>query len=398
MRYKYSTTSKDIIILGVRINDLPPVRIKKIVAEFLSDKKFNLIFTPNPEICLRATRDEHYQKTLNSSDLNIPDGIGLRLGAEILDQKLHHRLTGVDLTRFILDYCHEQTDKVYKILIINRPNPLSSAPLIKKYFAKNYPCFQVTIIETRSVALATTTIKEFQPTIVFTALGAPDQEKMLLELEDVEFEQPPELGLAVGGTFDFLTGQRKRAPQWWRDLGLEWFYRLLRQPARLGRITDATIKFPLTCYRWRERINHVYRPNVMAIIKRGDNYLIQRNPRFEDEHWQFPQGGVDRGESPATAVIREASEELGLDPKFLKIIKELPRRHTYVWPRWRQLLGGYRGQRQRFFLLNFTGRDEDFQFTDSEEVVEIKWVQKSELLDYIHPQRQRSLEGLMDLI
>jgi N-acetylglucosaminyldiphosphoundecaprenol N-acetyl-beta-D-mannosaminyltransferase len=405
-------SNQDIIILGVRIHDLNLKQILAQVNEFLSNDEFNLIFSPNPEICLKAEADSDYRKLLNKADLNIPDGVGLKVGAEILGLELANRITGVDLTKEILNLLNQQNGK--KILIINRKDGLSSLDLIKKTLAEQYPNIQLTGIEISNPDLnkISVQINKELPDVVFAVLGAPEQEMILVDLQNRGVSA--QLGLAVGGSFDFITGQQKRAPKWWRDLGIEWFYRLIQQPHRIGRIKDATVKFPLTCYQWKKRIETQYRPNVLAVITQSNTsarsvdsgqagsarrrFLIQQSRRFRGRHWQFPQGGVDQGEKPETTVIREAAEELGAPEKSFKIIKQLPIEHKYDFPRWAKLLYGYKGQKQQIFLIEYLGSDQDFNFDQSDEVEDIKWVEKQDLINFIHPKRQESLKLILNYI
>lgn len=382
-----------VIILGVFVDDLSEKQVFKKVDWFLNNNEFNLIFTPNPEICLKAEKDDNYRKLLNKSDLNIPDGVGLKLGAQILNQELDNRLTGVDLTKKILDKCNKKGE--CKVFIINKKDPLSSLDLIKKIFEKQYPNIRIqgVLADEKEVNKIIVQLDEFKPDIVLAANGAPIQEKILIQLQ--KRTNKPKLGLGVGGSLDFITGKAQRAPKWWRDLGMEWFYRLLKQPCRYKRITDATIKFPLTCYKWKKRIQSQYRKNVVAIITKNNKYLIQNNKRFSRDHWQFSQGGIDSGEAASKAAIREAAEELGASQNLFAVIKKLPIQHLYDWPQWGKLIKGYKGQQQDFFLLKFFGEDKDFNIDQSDEVQEVKWIDKSDLIKYIHPKRHEAFKKIL---
>lgn len=391
-RAKDKTFGK-IIILGVFIDDLSEKQVLAKVDQFLNNNEADLIFTPNPEICLKAEKDVDYRKLLNKSDLNIPDGVGLKLGAQILGQELNNRLTGVDLTKKVLEKCNEKSS--CKVFVINRKKPLSPFELVKKTFEKLYPNIQVEGLEVGQNELNKIIVQlnKFKPDIVLCANGAPIQERLLFKIR--ENTNVFKLGIGVGGSLDFITGKAKRAPKWWRDMGMEWFYRLLKQPSRYKRIKDATIKFPLMCYKWQMRIKAEYRPNVVAIITKDDKFLIQNNKRFPYDHWQFAQGGIDKKEALKKAVVREASEELGVDQKLFKVIKQLPIDHSYDWPKWGQLIKGYKGQQQKFFLLKYLGGDSDFNFEKSDEVQAIKWVAKQDLKKYIHHKRHESLEKVL---
>lgn len=388
-----SLTPRDIIVLGVRIDDISKHEILEQIKKFLGTQKQALVFTPNPEICLKAKENRPYQKLLNTSDLNIPDGVGLKLGAEILGQQIRNRMTGVDLTNEVLNILNAVKGK--SLYIISKENALSSLNDIKRKLKETHPNINVTGINYNGRNLNTIIeqIRAIEPTVVSTVLGAPAQEEILVALRNAGV--PFSLGLAVGGTFDFITGKQTRAPKWWRDLGMEWFYRFIKQPKRIGRITDATIKFPLACYEWKKSMETNYRKNVVAVITQKGKFLVQKNRRFSGEHWQFPQGGIDEGETAEQAAVREASEELGTDKKLFTPLKKLPATHKYSPSRWHQLLRGYRGQEQQFFLLNYTGTDQDFNLEESEEAEAIKWVSKDDLSKIIHQHRKEALQKIM---
>lgn len=398
-----------VFILGVRIDDLAEEKIDEKLKYFLNSKNAHLIFTPNPEICLKAEKDEAYRKVLNDSALNIPDGIGLKLGAKILGQKLVNRLTGVDLTLKLLKFAEQENYSVYflggkeGIAALAAKKVKEKYPGVKIFSNQGFPdkSFK-SLIGARLIydqKINEEVIADIncqKPDILIVAFGAPKQEIWLTE--NIDKLKSVKIAVGVGGTLDYLSGKVKRAPKWWRNLGLEWFYRLLKQPWRYKRIIDATIKFPLTCYKWKKRIENDFRPNVLGVIKKDGKYLIQENLRLGKNHWQFPQGGINEKEKPETAVIREISEELGAPEKFFKIIKKLPVEHYYIWPRWAQLLRGYKGQHQQFFLLRFLGQDKDFDISKSDEVSAIKWVEKDNLLKWLHPNRQESLKKILDYI
>jgi len=391
----FTPPEKNIIILGVKINDIPLIEVGHVIDNFLHGKKFQLIFTPNPEICLRAEQNSRYRDIINQSSLCIPDGVGLKIGAEILGQHLRQRLTGVDLTSFILDSVNLNRE-FNKIFIINNKKGLSNLTDIKKALHKKHPNIIVSGLDIEKINLPEIKqrIKKEKPDIVFTTLGAPKQELVLYELQRQGLTGP-KLGLAVGGTFDFITGKQHRAPVWWRDLGLEWFYRFLKQPKRLGRIADATLRFPLVCMKWRQRIKSRYRDNVVAIIKQKNKYLIEDNRRFSGHHWQFPQGGITPDEDIKKAAVREASEELVASPDLFRVSKILPVHHQYEFGHYAELINGYKGQIQKFVILEYLGKDTDFNLKLSHEIKAIKWVTKKELLAATNEKRRSAVEKVI---
>ncbi|PIR94601.1 hypothetical protein COT97_00415 [Candidatus Falkowbacteria bacterium CG10_big_fil_rev_8_21_14_0_10_39_11] len=235
--------TKAITILGSKIHNLSRIELLETLAGFLHQEELKLIFTPNPEICLQAHRNNEYQNILNRSNLNLPDGFGLKIGAFLSGEKINHRHTGSDITKHLLQVAN---DKKLTIFVINHPNSLSTLKEIKDSVSSTYPNLKLhgykigEITEGLIEHLQTT-----KPDIIFTTHGAPTQEKLLDELRIQKI--PAKIGIGVGGSFDFLTGKQTRAPQALRSLGLEWLFRLIKQPKRINRIVNAVIIFPLTC-------------------------------------------------------------------------------------------------------------------------------------------------------
>lgn len=386
------------IILGVKIDDQEINFFINKIKNAVSGGEQLKIYTPNPEICLKATKDEEFRAVLDKADLNIPDGFGLKLGAKILGEKLHNRVTGVDLSKKILE---EYKNSDLSIFIILRSDSLTTTEDLKKYFTNNYPKIKlkVGIIDKDKYEQCDellNKINESQAKILFVALGAPQQEKFIHKF--IKLLPSVKVALGIGGTFDFLTNKIQRAPKWMRDLGMEWFYRLYQEPKRLQRIKNATADFLLTCHKWNKRIGTTLRINVLGVLKnKNGEYLIQKNARLNN-HWQFPQGGVDEGETPEEAVVREVSEEVGIDPKYLKIEKKLNASHEYVWQKHFQLIRGYKGQRQTAYLLNFLGNENNIDYQDSDEVEDIKWVKKEDLLKKVHPIRRSFIKQFINQI
>ena len=128
-----------------------------------------------------------------------------------------------------------------------------------------------------------------------------------------------------------------------------------------------------------------YRNNVGALVFRGDKYLLLSVKKWPDNFWKLPQGGVHKGEKKKEALMRELKEELGTDE--FKIIKQFPFKHQYDWDKESVRLANYkwRGQKQSFFLVEFTGGK---IIIDKKEVRDYCWVTKEELfkkIDSNHP-------------
>ncbi|MCG2693797.1 WecB/TagA/CpsF family glycosyltransferase [Candidatus Parcubacteria bacterium] len=233
-------------ILGVRIDDFGEKEVLEKCKSAIAGGKKLFISTPNPEILLLANKDENFKNILNSADINIPDGAGLRLGAKIQKKNLKHRLTGTDLMGHLAKMAEEMGLGIY-LLGAEQGIARKAGENLKKILPK------LNILGAESGGkfenwdnrVIIEHINAVKPDILFVALGQGRQEKWI-------FENLPKLAsvkiaVGVGGSFDFYSGRIPRAPKWMRRLGLEWLYRLFREPRRIKRIFNAVIIFPITC-------------------------------------------------------------------------------------------------------------------------------------------------------
>jgi putative (di)nucleoside polyphosphate hydrolase len=133
-----------------------------------------------------------------------------------------------------------------------------------------------------------------------------------------------------------------------------------------------------------------YRPNVGIMLINGDG-LIFAAQRLDSEvaAWQMPQGGIDKGEDPRTAALRELEEEIGVPPALVQVVAETPDWLTYDLPHdivpriWK---GRYRGQKQKWYLLRYLGRDEQIDLEqDHPEFSEWRWIDPDAMIAAIVP-------------
>ncbi len=196
------------------------------------------IVTLNPEILLEARKNIFYKKIINSADLKVIDGIGLKLISWLKKKTIGDRITGVELANFLLK---KTIEKNLKIGIVYNKNGFSSREKIKTVF-NEYKKIELVGVEREGESfLAKEKLENCH--LILVGLGHPYQENFIYNNLS-KFKQV-KIVMGVGGAFDFWTGKKKRAPKILRKFGLEWFWRLLNQPNRLPRILKAIIVFPI---------------------------------------------------------------------------------------------------------------------------------------------------------
>lgn len=210
-------------ILATRIDELQLSELDARLREFLNEPRVHVVVTANPEIVLRAHRDRAYRDILNTAHLIVADGFGLVLAVRLRGGGVG-RITGVE----VLDaLCRLARERRLGIWFELKPGGLSS------------------IADVQS-ALQGLDVQSSDPSIVICNYGAPEQEQWLAANKG---RYPnARIFVGVGGAVDYLTGRVSRAPRFVQRLGLEWLWRLFRQPRRIRRIWNAVIVFPLVVF------------------------------------------------------------------------------------------------------------------------------------------------------
>lgn len=222
-------------ILGIKIDELSKDQVLAKISLFLKSDNFHQITTVNPEFILAAQKDEEFKKVLNDADLSVPDGVGLKFAGQYIGE----RITGVDLT---WELAKIASDNNYSMFLLGAKEGVAQKTADK--LKSKYPklkiagCYAGTPNEKGIVKR----INDANAKILLVAFGAPKQDKFI---SNNKTSLNVKLAMGVGGTFDYIAKIIPRAPKWMRSLGLEWLYRLFRQPSRLGRIFNAVIKFPI---------------------------------------------------------------------------------------------------------------------------------------------------------
>lgn len=228
MTLKYSTvTLMDIDFINISKYSF----LKNIVFPSIEQQEKCFIVTANPEVVVATRDDPDFKEVVKNADYVLADGVGVVNAAKFMHTPLKERVTGVDLMYDMLQYASDNHKSVFflgateavnkKVVeVVERKFPgVIIAGRRNGYFNRYDDNVSNYVISTR-------------PDIVFVALGAKRQEGWINH-NIGKFDKGIFMG--IGGSFDVLSGQIKRAPKIWIKFQLEWLYRLIKEPHRLKR-------------------------------------------------------------------------------------------------------------------------------------------------------------------
>ena len=237
-------------------------RLLNYLEQHLDNSQDNLlaISTGNPEQVMLAQQDDHFfQIVRDAFDLVLPDGEGIVLASGLLNNqtkntKIKERLAGVEIVAELISHSNPKhgsilviggreyqdskikvnsTDYIFRAVLDSSQSVQTSINNQELLWLPAYEDAKQPSV--REEALVERTIKRLRPSLVFVALGAPQQEFWVAAHKQLLTESGTRIVMVVGGAFDMLTGKVLRAPKFLRQLKLEWFWRLLQEPSRWRR-------------------------------------------------------------------------------------------------------------------------------------------------------------------
>lgn len=224
-------------VLGVRVDRLTQQQFLQHIASMLKQARQHSscqqIITVNPEFVMAAQQNAAFRQCINEAALVMPDGVGIVLAARYLGRPVPERVTGVDTLVEIAKLCASSGYRLY--LLGAAPGVAEEAgqrlqqlcpglQIAGSYAGSPAPDEEDAIIER---------IQAAQADVLCVAYGAPAQD---LWIYRNLHRLPVALAMGIGGAFDFLTGRQQRAPQAMQKIGMEWLYRLYREPWRWRRM------------------------------------------------------------------------------------------------------------------------------------------------------------------
>lgn len=223
--------SEKIEVLGVSFDNLTMKEAVDMALAVQPEHRGAYVVTPNPEIVMICKDNPDAARAVANAYLTIADGIGIIYGAKILKKPLKEKIPGCDFSIHLMEEMQKHEGSVF--LLGSKPGIAEMAqtqlqqkyPLLRfvgtndGYFTDDGP-----VIEKINAA---------EPDLLLVCLGAPKQELwMSKNAENLSVG----LMIGAGGSLDVFAGTAERAPERWRKAGLEWLYRLLKEPKRIGRM------------------------------------------------------------------------------------------------------------------------------------------------------------------
>jgi N-acetylglucosaminyldiphosphoundecaprenol N-acetyl-beta-D-mannosaminyltransferase len=220
-------------ILGVRIDDVTFADLIAAIPRFVKEGTPHQISTVNTEFLIAARRDKAFAHVLRQTSLNVPDSVGILWAAHWLGHPLRERVTGSDGIYRIAQLCARHGYRLFLLgaapgiaervgTALTADNPELT---VCGTFAGSYQREHETAIVQR--------VREAQADILLVAYPTVPQEKWIARNL---YKTGAAVGMGVGAAFDFCVGVQTRAPCWMQRLGLEWLYRLIREPSRWRRM------------------------------------------------------------------------------------------------------------------------------------------------------------------
>ncbi len=221
-------------ILGIPVHAVTMADTLALIEGYMAEPSLHQIATVNPEFVMAAQTDAAFRQVLRAADLCLPDGVGLLYAARRLGRSLPERVPGSELVYrlaeraavrgwplFLLGAAPGVADEAAVILTGRYPGLIIAGT----YSGSPDPSENDAIVQR---------VNDSGAAILWVAYGAPKQDKWIAR--NREALATVRVAIGVGGSLDFITGRAVRAPQWAQDAGLEWLYRLYKEPWRWRRM------------------------------------------------------------------------------------------------------------------------------------------------------------------
>ena len=192
------------------------------------------IISGNPEVLYSGLNNKKLLENFTSDNsFIIPDGVGIQIAAKYIKTPVEEKIAGIDLMKEIIKKSSVENKGIYLIGTTNENLKACVANLVANYPKINILGYKNGYFDINNAEEILQDIKEKKPYALFVAMGCPRQEEFIVRYMD---ELPCKIFMGVGGSFDVIAEKVNRAPRWMIKLGLEWLYRVLKEPWRIKRL------------------------------------------------------------------------------------------------------------------------------------------------------------------
>ena len=207
--------------------------INKCIEEVFKYEKVHIV-SGNPEVLFVGLNNKVlYENFISNNALIIPDGVGVQIAAKIMKTPVKEKIAGIDLMKRIISKCEKNNEGIYLLGADEESLNACREKILLQYPNINILGYHNGFFDLNNCEDLISDIKEKKPTAIFVAMGCPRQEQFIVKYMD---ELPVKIFMGVGGSFDVIANKVKRAPKWMIKIGMEWAYRVFKEPWRIKRL------------------------------------------------------------------------------------------------------------------------------------------------------------------
>ena len=218
--------------------------------DYIDNKNKIHIISGNPEVLYTGLNNKMlFENFTSSNSLIIPDGVGIQIAAKFLKTPVKEKIAGIDLMKEIIKKLESENKSIYLLGTTDENLKACVANIVMEFPQVNIAGYKDGYFDINNPVELLNEIKEKKPYAIFVAMGCPRQEEFIVRYMN---ELPCSIFMGVGGSFDVIAEKVNRAPKWMIKLGLEWLYRVTKEPWRIKRLGSIP-KFLLRVIRGKNR-------------------------------------------------------------------------------------------------------------------------------------------------
>lgn len=210
------------------------------------------IISGNPEVLLSGLENTVLLRNFTSENsIIIPDGVGTVICSKIVGKPVKEKIAGIEVMDNIIKKCEKENQGIYLLGSTKEVVDMCNINLRTKYHKLNILGSHDGYFKIDNCEDILSEIEELKPEVLFVAMGCPRQELFITKYME---RLPCKIFMGVGGSFDNIAGNVKRAPKWMINLGMEWLYRVIKEPFRIKRLASIP-KFILMVIKYKHNNN-----------------------------------------------------------------------------------------------------------------------------------------------